>query len=142
MKPEDWARRLDRVQRGIDPVRLLVGRWTGRGQAHGSPVSATLEVREILDGSMIEALETVDGERDLSIYRYDPDTRQVVVLHLLPGALVHEHPVEVYIEGLNWVTPPDQPSVVLTLKGDSLHSEVIWPGQRVAEVELWYRREG
>lgn len=141
MNAEAWARRVERARRGLDPVRVLLGRWVGEGQAHGEPVTATLEVTERLDGTYVEVVETVGDHADASVYRYDPDAGQLLVLHLLPGAVVHEHPVEVYIEGLTWVTPPGQPSVLLTLKGTVLHSEVVWPGQRVAEVELWYRRE-
>lgn len=141
MTPEAWERWARQARRGLEPARALLGRWTGRGRAHGEPVTASLVAREILDGSMVEVWERVGDHEDLSLYRFDPSQGQLVVLHCSPGAVVAEHLVEATIEGLAWVTGPDQPAVVLTLRGPTLHGEVVWPGQRVAEVEIHYRKE-
>ncbi|MFZ5475426.1 MAG: hypothetical protein ACOZNI_01515 [Myxococcota bacterium] len=136
----DWEARLARVKAELAPALALAGEWVGEGQAHGDPIVAQLRVRPILDGTMLEVWERVGEHEDLSIYRFDVDTGQLRVLHLMAGAVVAEHPVEVVPGALVWVTPPKEPAVEWTVEGDTLRCEVIWPGQRIAEVSVRYRR--
>lgn len=135
----DWENTLAACRDQLAPALFLAGDWVGEGHAHGEPVTATLRVRPILDATAVEVWETVGGHTDLSIYRFDPDAGHLEVLHLMPGALAR-HPVEASAEGLEWVTGPSAPSVLWTLRGDTLTSEVIWPRQRIAEVLVRYRR--
>jgi hypothetical protein len=135
-----WDERVARVRAELAPARFLEGDWAGEGQAHGEPLTATLKVRTILDGSMIEVREQVGEHEDLSIYRFDVELSQLRVLHLMAGAVVAEHAVELTPTGLVWVTPPRDPAVEWILEGPTLRCDVVWPGQRVAEVQVRYRR--
>jgi hypothetical protein len=134
-----WEARLALARERLAPALIMTGTWAGDGHAHGEPVTASLRVRPVLGDTVLEVWEQVGEHEDLSLYRFDPDDGQLKVLHLMAGALA-EHPVELTPDGMVWVTPPDQPSVVWTLLGADLQSEVVWPGQRVAEVLLRYRR--
>ena len=135
-----WEERLETCRERLAPAMILAGEWTGVGQAHGDPITATLRVRPILNGTALEVWEKVGGDHeDLSIYRFEPDLGQLEVLHLMEGVLAH-HPIELTPDGLVWVTPPGQPAVAWSFRGDHVVSEVVWPRQRVAEVRIVYRR--
>lgn len=134
-----WDDRLAACRARLAPALALEGTWHGEGHAHGEPVTARLSVRPILGGTALEVWERVGDHEDLSLYRFDVDVNQLEVLHLMEGVLA-QHPVELTPDGLVWVTPPSQPAVVWSLRGDTVISEVIWPGQRVAEVQIRYRR--
>ncbi|MES2639577.1 MAG: hypothetical protein V4850_08825 [Myxococcota bacterium] len=141
---DPWEARLAAARDRLAPALLLAGEWVGEGHAHGEPVTGRLRVRPILDGTALEVWEQVGGHEDLCVYRYDADNQQLEVVHLMPGALAI-HPVELTLDGLVWVTPPSQPTVVWTNRGTVggtpvVDSEVVWPGQRIAEVKLTYRR--
>ncbi len=136
---DPWEERLAACRARLAPALMLAGDWAGEGQAHGEPVTARLRVRPILGDTALEVWERVGDHEDLCIYRWDPDVAQLEVLHLMEGMLA-QHPVELTPEGLVWVTPPGQPGVVWTAQGATVVSEVIWPGQRVAEVRVTYRR--
>jgi hypothetical protein len=137
---DEWEKRVARVKGELAPALALVGDWVGEGHAHGEPIAATLRVRPILDGSVLEVWERVADHEDLSLYRFDVETGQLRVLHLMAGAVVAEHPVELTPQGLVWVTPPKEPAVEWSLEGETLRCDVMWPGQRVAEVSVRYRR--
>lgn len=136
---DPWEARLATARERLVPALLLAGEWLGEGHAHGEPVTAKLRVRPILDGTALEVWERVGAHEDLSVYRFDVDTEQLEVLHLMPGS-INIHPVELTADGLVWITPPSQPSVVWTNRGAVVDCEVVWPGQRIAEVKLTYRR--
>lgn len=134
-----WELRLATARERLAPALLLAGDWVGDGHAHGEPVSARLRVRPILDGTALEVWEKVGDHEDLCVYRYDPDAGQLEVIHFMAGSL-SQYPVELTPDGLVWITPPSQPAVVWTNRGVTVESEVVWPGQRIAEVKLTYRR--
>ncbi len=136
---EQWEARLATVRQQIAPALAMVGIWEGDGQAHGAPITGSLHVRAILGGTAVEVWERVGDHEDLSLYRFEPEDGQIRVLHAMEGQFT-EHPVELLPGALVWVTPPSQPSVVWTLAGAELVCEVVWPGQRVPEVSLRYRR--
>lgn len=138
-EPDAWEARVALCRERLAPALLLAGDWIGEGQAHGEPVTASLRVRPILGATALEVWERVGDHEDLSIYRFDPDTGQLEVIHLMEGVLA-QHPVELTPDGLEWITPPGQPGVMWTLRGDTVVSEVVWPRQRVAEVTVRYRR--
>lgn len=135
-----WETRLLRTREMLDPVRFLGGDWIGEGQAHGEPITATMAVRSVLGDTMIEVRETVGEHTDVAYYRFDVDTGQHRVLHLMAGAMVEDHAVELLPDGFVWVTPPTTPAVEWRLDGEGLRCDVVWPGQRVAEVSVRYRR--
>lgn len=143
---DPWEARLAAARERLAPALLLAGEWLGQGHAHGEPVTARLRVRPILDGTALEVWEQVGAHEDLCVYRHDADSGQLEVVHMMPGAL-SVHPVELTPDGLVWITPASQPTVVWTNRGtigghEVVDSEVVWPGQRIAEVKLTYRRAG
>jgi len=142
MGSPDWERQFEIARAGLDPAGVLVGDWVGVGHAHGEPVTATLEVRPVLDGTQLQVRERVGGHEDISFYRFDIATGQLRVVHLMAPALVAEYAVELTGDGLVWVTAPAAPTVVWTYDplSDAVTSEVFWPDQRVAEVKLRYTR--
>jgi hypothetical protein len=140
MTDEEWDAKCARVRAEIAPVAVVEGRWIGRGQAHGEPLRGELRIRRVLGDSMVEVWERVGDHEDLCFYRYDVDTKQLRVLHLMDGAVVAEHPIETTSDGLVWVTPPDQPAVEWRFDGTDLRCDVVWPGRRVAEVSMRYTR--
>jgi hypothetical protein len=138
----DWEAHLAQARAAVAPARLLEGTWHGEGHAHGEPVTATLIVRAILDGTVVEARERVGDHEDLSLYRWDADTQQLRVLNVAPGARMEDHPVELLPPAsLLWVTGPMAPAVEWSFDGMNLRSAVTWPGARAPEVALVYRRD-
>ena len=137
-----WERQFEVARAGLGPALALLGQWSGEGHAHGEPVTATLSVRAVLEGTQIEVIERVGEHSDLCFYRFDAGTGQLRVLHLMAPALVAEYPVDTTPTGLVWVTPPKVPAVVWSYDplSDVLTSEVYWPDQRLAEVGVRYRR--
>jgi len=142
MGSPDWERQFEIARAGLGPAAVLVGDWVGVGHAHGEPVTATLQVRPVLDGTQLQVLEQVGEHQDISFYRFDVATGQLRVVHLMAPALVAEYAVELTGDGLVWVTAPAAPTVVWTYDplAGSVTSEVYWPDQRVAEVKLRYTR--
>ena len=139
MTTDPWDLRLAVCRQRLAPALALAGDWVGEGQAHGDPVTASLRVRPILGGTALEVWERVGDHEDLCVYRWDADISQLEVVHFMEGSLA-QHPVELTPDGMVWVTAPGQPGVVWSLQGATAVSEVIWPGQRVAEVRIVYRR--
>ncbi len=139
----DWDRHLQLARSGLAPAMPLVGDWIGEGRAHGEAVTASLRVRSVLSDTQLELWERVGDHEDVCFYRFDVGSGQLRVVHLMAGA-VADHAVEASPDGLVWVTPPSVPAVVWSLRvtgaGEELRSEVFWPDQRVAEVEILYRR--
>lgn len=144
----DWEQRLALARSGLAPAMAWVGEWRGEGTAHGEPVEATLRVRAVLGDTQIEVWERVaplagaagEPHEDVCSYRFDVGTAQVRVVHLMAPALVAEYAVELSLDGVVWVTPPNTPAVVWSQVGETLQSEVYWPDQRVPEVRIVYRR--
>ena len=140
MTPDPWDARMAQARAAVGPAALLAGDWVGEAVAHGEPCEARLRVRVILDGTMVEASERVGSHEDRCFYRWDFDTSQLRVLHLLPGALLEDHPVELVPDGLVWVTGPTQPAVEWTVQGEALRCAVTFPGAREPEVLVRYVR--
>jgi hypothetical protein len=135
-----WEARVALARAGVAPAAALAGRWVGRGTAHGEPVEALLEVRLLLDGSVVEARERVADHEDLCLYRYDVETGQLRVLHVQAGGLFEDHPVELTPGALVWVTGPTAPAVEWSADGVTLSCAVIFPGSSGPDVLVRYRR--
>jgi hypothetical protein len=142
---ERWADRGRRAQQGIGALGFMIGSWRGTGQSHGAQVSAVLEVRPRLDGSWLEATETVydaDGvpeHTDLSLYRYDPEEGRLEVLHLMDHATFHRHPVEPVGEALHWITGPMAPRLAILPQAEGFRMEVHYPSDAAPVVTIDYR---
>src|SRR5687767_10862250 len=84
------------VLAGLSVLDGLLGHWVGAGHDHGAPVTARLIVTPILDGTFVEAIETLldpGGQvlhEDRALYRYDPDDRRLKVMHFVPGGWFFE----------------------------------------------------
>lgn len=136
-----WEAQVARALAEIAPACMLEGEWVGEGLAHGEPVTATLSVRAILDGSVVEARERMGDHEDLCLYRWDAESQQLRVLHVQPGAVFDDHPVEIALPAtLVWVTPPRAPAVEWSFDGARITSTVTWPGAAAPEVLVRYRR--
>lgn len=121
-------------------ARTFAGDWVGTGLAHGRPVTARLEVRVTLGGSFVELREWMDGYEDLSLYRQDPETRELRVLHVQEGGVIDDHPVEAAGRGLAWITGPRAPHVEWSLVEEGLRCAVTFPGFAAPEIEIVYTR--
>lgn len=140
MPTDDWNIRLQRTQAEARRFDALLGEWEGRGEAHGLPTSGRLSVQRILDGSIIEVAEFAGTHEDRCFYRFEPEQGGFVVMHLLPGATVREHPVEFTDEGLIWVSPPGEPNVEWVFGTNELRCDVLWPGEALPEVRMYWTR--
>ena len=54
----DWDTTLATCRAQLAPALMLAGDWVGEGHAHGEPVTGTLRVRPILDGTAGEVGES------------------------------------------------------------------------------------
>lgn len=141
MTDTDWDSRLRRTRAEAAAFHPFLGRWRGRGTAHGEPVEGTLEAAALLDGTFIEVRESSADHEDRTIYRFEPEDASLRVLHLLAGATLREYAVERFEGGLVWVTPPGEPTVEWFFGADELRCDVTWPGEPAPDVSMVWRRE-
>ena len=139
MSPDPWERRLSLMRGALGPMAAFIGSWEGQGEAHGVPVHSRLEVRPILEGTLMEVLEQTGDHTDICFYRWEPDSGGYVVLHLMPGQ-VAEHVVEPTGDGFVWITGPSAPAVEWRQTAEGLRQEVVWPDSPEPEVWVAYTR--
>lgn len=147
MAEMDWAERGQLAREGLAPLRFLVGSWSGSGASQSQPVAATLEVRSILQDSVLEARERLFGadgaleHEDLTFYRYDPVARQLKVIQLMAHAWVTQALVQPEPDGCRWYAGPFAPAVWLRPQGEDGLVEEVWePGAAAPALRLVYRR--
>jgi len=140
-----WAKRGEMAKLGISALSFLVGEWTGEGTSHGQPVTSTLHVTPQIDGTWLQARETVhaaDGSpehTDLSLYRYDPKEERLEVLHLMDHATMHRHPVEPVGDALHWITGPGAPRLAIIPQEIGFRMEVQFPTDAAPVVTIDYK---
>jgi hypothetical protein len=140
MPTDPWEERLARSRAEAARFDALLGRWEGRGTAHGQPTAGSLVVERLLDGSLVGATERTGDHEDRCIYRFEPDNGGFCVLHLMAGAMVREYPVEFTARGFVWITPPGEPAVEWTRTDDGWTCDVVWPGDQAPEVSMRWTR--
>lgn len=140
-----WKDRGRMAKAGIKVLDFMVGRWHGTGLSHGLPVSAQLEVQRILDGTWLQAEETLIDSKgtpehtDMSMYRYDPTEGRLEVLHLMDHATLQRHPVEPVGEALHWITGPMAPRLAILPQAEGFRMEVQFPSDTAPVVTIDYR---
>ena len=142
---ERWAKRGDMAKLGISALQFMVGQWQGQGTSHGQPVTATLMVSPQLDGTWLQACETLldsngaPEHTDLSYYRYDPESERLEVLHLMDHATLHRHPVEPVGNALHWITGPGAPRLAIIPQVSGFRMEVQFPTDAAPVVAIDYK---
>ena len=140
-----WEARGEKAKRGIGALGFMVGSWQGQGQSHGQPVTARLEVRPRLDGTWLEATETLFDDQgqpehaDLSYYRYDPEEGRLEVLHLMDHATMQRHPVEPVGQALHWITGPMAPRLAIVPQAEGFRMEIQFPTDAAPVVTIDYK---
>ncbi len=140
-----WEERGRLAAAGIRALGFMVGEWSGQGTSHGTPVTGRLVVRPILDGSWLEATETLFDatgraeHTDLSLYRYDPTDQRLEVVHLMGHATISRHPVEPVGDALHWITGPMAPRLAILPRPDGFRMEVQFPQEAAPVVTMDYQ---
>ena len=132
MNDDSWVAQGQKAHQGIEPIRFLIGSWRGEGWSQGSPVRGTLEVNAILDGTWIQATETLmdaDGQNetvDLCFYRWDERSESLQVFQLYEHAHLSTLLVEKTERGFRWITGPMAPQLTFekTDEGIRYHASV------------------
>ena len=141
-----WEEQGERALKGLEPIRFLIGRWTGQGQSYDEPVQGTFTVRALLDGTWLEATETLtnaSGEsvhRDLSLYRYNIEADGLEVMQLFEHAHRSIAPVELTADGFRWITGPGAPQLRYVCTADTLRYTVVLPSEAAPAISMTYAR--
>jgi len=140
-----WEEKGRLARTGLAPLEFLMGKWVGRGTSHGAPVTGELEVRHLMDGTWLEARETLfdaSGQvehTDLCLYRFDVEQGRLEVVHLMGHAHMGRHPVEPVGRAFHWITGPAAPRLSIAATDEGLHMEVQFPGAATPAVTMKYR---
>ena len=143
---DPWEEQGARALKGLEPIRFLVGHWTGRGQSYDEPVNGTFTVRALLDGTWLEADETLTnaaGEvvhHDLSLYRYNLEADSLEVMQLFEHAHRSIAPVELTADGFRWITGPGAPQLRYVCTADTLRYTVVLPSEAETAISMTYTR--
>ena len=149
MSQADWQARTRNAQTRLEPLRFLLGRWSGTGTSHGEPITASLSVQLRLSGTFVEAHErlldasgALDHE-DISFYRYSSTEDQLRVRQMMVPALLSERMVLVLPEGgIRWYEGPLGVQVYFEPQPDgTLAERVFLPMQKHPAVTIRYQRE-
>ena len=117
MVDDSWTTQGQKAHHGIEPIRFLIGSWTGDGHSQGTPVRGMLEVIPILDGTWIQATETLmDREHntqtvDVCLYRWHEKAESLQVFQLCEHAHMSTLLVEKTEVGFRWITGPLAPQL-------------------------------
>ena len=146
MSEEPWNTQAQKAQDGLDPIRFLLGDWTGSGTCHGEKVEGRLAVQTRIDGTWIEAIETLLDPRgetihtDVSLYRFDVKNENIEVIQLSEHAHRVISTVELFSDGFRWITGPGAPQLRFWIKDDSFRYSVTMPDDGAVMVEMAYTR--
>ena len=117
MMDDAWMIQGQKAHQGLEPIRFLIGSWTGEGRSQGSPVQGTLEVSPILDGTWLQAIETltnVENQKrtvDLCLYRWHEQAESLQVFQFYEHAHLSTLLVEKTTHGFRWITGPMAPQL-------------------------------
>ena len=141
-----WDSQGDRAMAGIEPLRFLVGEWSGSGVCHGDPVRGQMTVRGRLDGSWLEATEVLlnaSGEvihTDVTLYRFDVQNETLVALQLFERATLTTSTVELLDSGFRWITGPGAPQLRYWVQDGGFRYAVTMPDEAAEAIEMTYKR--
>jgi hypothetical protein len=139
-----WEQHKQAAAAGIQALGFMVGKWSGTGTSYGATVTGTLTVRPILDGTWLEATETLFDasgsaeHTDISLYRYDPEESRLEVVHLMGHAHMSRYPVEPVGPALHWITGPAAPRLAILPQPSGLRMEVQFPQEAAPVVTMDY----
>jgi len=131
---------------GLGPVLFMLGEWVGRGVSHGEGVQGRLVVRQLMDGSWLEATETWNNEAgaeihtDVSFYRFDSQNDGIEVIQLSEQAHRIIRTVELQPQGFRWITGPGSPQLRFWSTETGFRYAVTMPGEDAPVVEMAYER--
>jgi len=141
-----WDAQGDRAMAGIEPLRFLIGEWSGAGICHGESVQGKMTVRGLMDGSWLEATETLLNasnesiHTDLTLYRFDVQNETLVALQLFERATLTTSSVELLETGFRWITGPGAPQLRYWIEESGFRYVVTMPDEAAPAVEMTYRR--
>ena len=146
MSDLSWDSQGDRAMAGIEPLRFLVGEWSGSGVCHGDSVRGEMTVRGRVDGSWLEATEVLlnaSGEvihTDVTLYRFDVQNETLVALQLFERATLTTSTVELLDSGFRWITGPGAPQLRYWIEDMGFRYSVTMPDEAAAAIEMTYKR--
>ncbi len=144
MTDEAWETQGQKAHQGIEPIRFLIGSWTGEGHSQGAAVRGALEVIPILDGTWIQATETLtDVERntqtvDVCLYRWHEKAESLQVFQLYEHAHMSTLLVEQTEKGFRWITGPLAPQLLFEKTQTGIQYRAIVEGQPTPLTQMNY----
>ena len=126
MNEQQWTEQGRRAREEIRSLSFMIGTWVGHGHHYGKKVTGHLDVKAILDGSWIEANETIleesDGSplTDRTFYRFDSENDALQVMQLFEHAHMSTHTVEITADGFRWITGPGAPQLHFRKTADGI----------------------
>ena len=146
MNEQDWTEQGRRAREEIASLAFLIGEWEGHGQYYGTPVHGQLLVTSILDGTWIEAKESILKESDDSpmtdrtLYRFDSESDALQVLQLIEHAHMSTHTVELTPDGFRWITGPGSPQLYFRRQADGISYTIQSAEEDAPSVQMSYKR--
>lgn len=144
MTDDTWIAQGKKAHAGLEPVRFLIGSWTGEGQTQGIPVRGTLEVVAILDGTWLQATETLmDLENntetiDLCFYRWHEKAESLQVFQFYEHAHLSTLLVEKTENGFRWITGPMAPQLRFEKTESGIRYQAIMEGEATPVTQMTY----
>ena len=144
MIDDEWTAQGQKAHRGLEPVRFLIGSWTGEGENQGAPVRGTLEVAAILDGTWLQATETLtDIENnhetvDLCFYRWHEQAESLQVFQFYEHAHLSTLLVEKTEKGFRWITGPMAPQLTFEKTASGIYYQAVVAGETTPMTQMTY----
>ena len=146
MNEQQWTEQGRRAREEIASLRFLIGEWVGHGHYHGKEVTGHLDVAAILDGTWIEANETIQEASegppltDRSFYRFDSESDALQVMQLFEHAHMSTHTVELTTDGFRWITGPGSPQLHFRKTKDGITYTIQSVDEDAPSVQMSYMR--
>ena len=144
MTDDAWIQQGQQALAALQPLRFMVGSWTGEGQHQGQAVQGSLEVEAILDGSWLRATETVVALHDqsqtidISYYRWNDQAESLQLFQLFEHGHLNTLLVEATEAGFRWITGPMAPQLHFEKTSTGFRYRAQIEGQADAITEMNY----